>query len=53
MFLVLRVRLCTRRISEDEPLGNLKAEETEVDRTSSNDTSEQQDLLTHPRVKSS
>ena len=34
MFLVLCVRLCTRMCFEDEPLENLKAEETEVDCTS-------------------
>ena len=38
--------------SEDEPLEKLLSEEVEVDCTSGSDSSEQQQLLTHPRAKS-
>ena len=52
MFLTSRVRLRARMSSEDEPLEKLLSEEVEVDCTSGSDSSEQQQLLTHPRAKS-
>ena len=51
MFLIPRVRLHPRISSEDKPLENFIVETTKVDCTSGSNSSEQQNLLTHPRAK--
>ena len=50
--LISHVRLHARIGSADKPLENLMVEETEVDCTSSSNSSEQQNLLIHLRAKS-